>query len=324
MVRALETLEIRTHHPQANDHFLQYNLGRAKRARRRPPQCVRRRQRCSKNLVCLDESKCKTSTLPPTRCIVDKTHDQACTPLYDMSFAAACRLVQLRQITENNVVGPVWLGDPNLFDLLLSYATLPKAFISWHSLESAWGIKIAPIYLLKPSKELQSKTDSKTQSGTTLHNLASSRWTSRCWSDGPMVVEVAHKKLMPWVCGRLRTAIADAKIGALQGQDLKAARALLRSSLRIRLVRPKMLFDSWSAQAVARRARLHCPSQVPRSGPVVPVKKPWCVEIRQSPDSLLQKARAPQAERREDPGCKKRPHSVRTSQLLEATLARYQ
>ncbi len=34
IVRALETLEIRTHHPQANGRFLQYDLGRAKRARR--------------------------------------------------------------------------------------------------------------------------------------------------------------------------------------------------------------------------------------------------------------------------------------------------
>ena len=284
MIRALETLEIRTHHPQANGNFLQYNLGRAKRARRRPPQCVRRRQRCSKNLVCLDESRCKTSTLPSTRCTIDKTHDQACAPLYDMSFAAAYRLVQLRQFTENNVVGPVWLGDPELLDLLLSYATLPKAFIPWHSLENAWGSKIVPIYLLKASKELQSKTRKRTvaQHCTTwlrARGLPDAR---------PMVVEVAHKELMPWVRGRLRTAIADAKIGDLQGQDLKVARAWLRSSLRIRLVRPKMWSDSWSAQAVARKARLHCPLQVPRSGPVVPVKKSWCVEIRQSPDSLLQ------------------------------------
>lgn len=46
-----------------------------------------------------------------------------------MSFAAAYRLVQLRQFTENNAVGPVWLGDPKLLDLLLSYATLPKAIL---------------------------------------------------------------------------------------------------------------------------------------------------------------------------------------------------
>ena len=83
----------------------------------------------------------------------------------------------------------------------------------------------------------------------------------------------------------LRTAIVDAKIGALQGQDLKVTRAWLLSSLRIRLVRPKMWSDSWSALL-----RIQCPSQVPRSGSVAPVKKSWCVEQRQSPDSLLQTA----------------------------------
>ena len=111
------------------------------------------RQRWSRNLVCLEGSRCKTSTLPSTRWIVDKTHNQACTPSYDMSFAAAYRLAQLRQLTENNVVGPRWLGDPNLLDLLLSYATLPKAFIPWHSLENAWGSKTVPVSLLKTPKK---------------------------------------------------------------------------------------------------------------------------------------------------------------------------
>ena len=129
IVRALETLEIRTHHPQANGRFLQYDLGRAKRARR----CINAGQ----EIWFVWRSRCKTSTLPSTRWIVDKTHDRACTPSYDMSFAAAYRLAQLRQLTENNVVGPLWLGDPNLLDLLLSYAALPEAFIPWHSLENA-------------------------------------------------------------------------------------------------------------------------------------------------------------------------------------------
>lgn len=154
------------------------------------------------------------------------------------------------------------------------------------SLENACGSKIAPIYLLKASEGLHSRTRKR--------NVAQhcNTWLRARGlpNASPVVVEVTHKELMPWVRGRLRTAIVDAKIGALHGRDLKVARAWLRSSLRIRLVRPKMWSDSWSAQAAARKARVHCPSQVPRSGSVVPVKKSWCVEQRQSPDSLLQTA----------------------------------
>ena len=106
------------------------------------------------------------------------------------------------------MVGPVWIGDPKLLDLLLSYATLPKSFIPWHSLEMAWGSKIAPIYLLKASEGLQSRTRKR--------NVAQhcATWLrARGLPDAsPVVVEVTHKELMPWVRGRLRTAIVDAKI----------------------------------------------------------------------------------------------------------------
>ena len=271
MVRALETLEIRTHHPQPGPC--------EKSSTSSTPMCTQASTLLKKS--CLPGRGVRPQRFRPPDVLLTKLMIRP-VPL--------CMTCPLRRLTDLCNFGNSQramslalfglLGDPKLLDLLLSYATLPKAFIPWHSLENAWGSKI----LLKASKELQSKTRKRT-----VAQHCATWLRARGLPDArPMVVEVAHKELMPWVRGRLRTAIADAKIGDLQGQDLKVARAWLRSSLRIRLVRPKMWSDSWSAQAVARKARLHCPLQVPRSGPVVPVKKSWCVEIRQSPDALLQ------------------------------------
>ena len=54
VVRALEILEIRTHRPEANGRPNVTTFGIKKCKRRRPPQCIRKRQ--ADKIVCLDSA----------------------------------------------------------------------------------------------------------------------------------------------------------------------------------------------------------------------------------------------------------------------------
>lgn len=289
VIRALETLEIRTHEPQANGRSSLTSLGGVKGKRRRPPQRVR--QMSKNKIVCLD-SACfmpqmqKLIQQPPRG--IEVPADPVEITTMDMPFSQAYRTVQLRWFAEYNLVGPLWIADPRLWQLLLSYAALANAFLPWQPLERAWNSKAVPFLLHEASQHMQSKSRQR----RVAHHCDTWLRARGLPTTRIVAVKVAHKELVPWVRGRIRAALQVSKVGSLQGSDLQVARSWLIKQVRIHVVRPRMWSDSWTASSFARKAKLPEPTAVPRKGPVECVRQSWHVEKRQCPDSLLQAALA--------------------------------
>ena len=104
-------------------------------------------------------------------------------------------------------------------------------------------------------------------------------------------VRVPRQELVPHMKGKVRAALQAAKIGSLSGTDLQIARYWVRSLVQVTVEKPPMWSDNWSAQKAARHSNVSLqPSVLPCTGPFYCVRKNWCIEKREEPNKMLQKA----------------------------------
>ena len=133
-IRALETLEIRTHCPQGNGRRGDAGLGKPRGHRRRPPQNIRGRPKGPLN--CLDAPNFASQLSSLERCFsLGERVPQEENTMHNVvdlwSFSAIYATAQQHVLATYGCTGPLWICDPAHWFLLLAYAATRSALLPW-------------------------------------------------------------------------------------------------------------------------------------------------------------------------------------------------